>query len=50
MAGFSVMAALMIGFLAGLLTFKAKQQWCAACGQTSTCPMCLTDREANRGS
>lgn len=27
-----------IGFLAGLLSFRAKQQWCPTCGATLTCP------------
>lgn len=31
-------AAMVFGFLAGLLTFRQKQQWCPICGSTLTCP------------
>jgi hypothetical protein len=31
-------SSLLIGFLAGLLTFKRKQQWCERCGAVKTCP------------
>ena len=34
----AVAGALVIGFLAGLLAFRFKQQWCPACGVTLTCP------------
>lgn len=29
---------LMLGFLAGLLTFKRTLQWCRECGAQLTCP------------
>ena len=29
---------LFIGFLAGLVTFRRKQRWCAECGAMLTCP------------
>jgi hypothetical protein len=34
----AVISALLVGFLAGLLTFKRKQQWCDRCGAVKTCP------------
>jgi NADH pyrophosphatase NudC (nudix superfamily) len=34
----TVTAALVVGFLGGLLSFKAKQRWCPRCGVTLTCP------------
>jgi len=37
----SVVAALPVGFLAGLLTFRKAQQWCPLCGVTLTCPESL---------
>jgi hypothetical protein len=36
--GVATVSTLMIGFLAGLLTFKRSQQWCARCGATKKCP------------
>lgn len=33
-----VVPCLLVGFLAGLLTFRRKQQWCARCGAMLTCP------------
>ena len=30
----------LLGFLAGLLTFKAKQRWCPTCGATLACLTC----------
>ena len=32
----AVAAALLLGFLAGLLTFKVKSRWCPTCGATTT--------------
>lgn len=29
---------ILIGFLAGLLSFRVKQRWCPICGETLTCP------------
>jgi hypothetical protein len=34
----AVGAASVLGFLAGLLTLKAKGAWCAVCGVTKECP------------
>ena len=31
-----VIAALLTGFLAGLLSFKVKERWCPQCGSTTT--------------
>ena len=38
-AGATVGCAL-LGFLAGLFSFKVKQQWCRECGNALRCPMC----------
>ena len=38
----TVIAALLIGFLAGLLSFRVKSRWCPHCGQmTATEPTAL---------
>jgi hypothetical protein len=34
-----VLVALTVGFLAGLLTFRAKQRWCGVCGGSLVCPV-----------
>jgi nitrate/TMAO reductase-like tetraheme cytochrome c subunit len=39
----AVVAALVIGFMAGLFSFKKKSTWCEACGETKQCVAC-TDR------
>lgn len=31
-----LMAALLVGFTAGLLSFKAKSRWCPRCGSTTS--------------
>jgi hypothetical protein len=36
----AAVAVLLVGFLAGLLTFKRSLQWCPACGATLRCPDC----------
>ena len=36
--GVAVLAAMSVGFLAGLLTFRRAAQWCPICGVTMTCP------------
>ena len=33
-------AALLLGFVAGLLTFRMKQRWCERCGATLRCLTC----------
>ncbi len=44
----TVLAAVLLGFLAGLLTFKVKQKWCPECGGELRCVACL-DRMALTG-
>lgn len=34
----AVSAALLFGFVAGLITFRKAQQWCPECGRGLTCP------------
>lgn len=36
----AIVAALVIGFLAGLFTFKRSLRWCSLCGATLRCPHC----------
>ena len=35
-------AGLLVGFFAGLLTFKRSEHWCATCGETKRCPKCIS--------
>jgi hypothetical protein len=35
MLALTVLAALLVGFLSGLLSFKIKQRWCPMCGYTT---------------
>ena len=35
-----MLAALTLGFAAGLLTFKRSLLWCRHCGRTLSCPAC----------
>lgn len=40
---------ILLGFCAGLLSFKAKSRWCPRCGIPLRCPRChLTPTEAMR--
>lgn len=32
--------AVLLGFLAGLLSFKIKTRWCGTCGTVKSCPRC----------
>lgn len=32
----TILAAILLGFLAGLLSFKVKSRWCPRCGTTTT--------------
>jgi len=32
--------ALLLGYLAGLLSFRAKSRWCGQCGAVKVCPRC----------
>lgn len=50
MIAFSVAAALTVGFLAGLLTFKVKRRWRENCGETLTCPSCLSGADRPRAA
>ena len=34
----AVSAALLIGFLAGLIGLRIRRRWCPVCGSTLTCP------------
>lgn len=45
-----VIPSLIIGFLAGLLTFRLKQRWRTSCGAMLTCPHvgCEAGNEATR--
>jgi hypothetical protein len=43
-----VLFALTVGFLAGLLTFRAKQRWCGVCGGSLECPVHGTDMPTAR--
>ncbi len=36
----SVVLAMLLGFLAGLLSFKVKARWCPVCGAVKSCPDC----------
>jgi hypothetical protein len=36
----AVLLAILVGFLAGLLTFKVKTRWCPNCGAVKSCPRC----------
>jgi hypothetical protein len=36
----AVIASLIVGFLAGLLSFHKSQQFCEQCGVTKTCSLC----------
>ena len=35
----AVVAAMIVGFLAGLLTFRRASHWCPECGLNLTCPL-----------
>ena len=32
--------AMLLGYLAGLLSFKIKSRWCPECGAIKSCPTC----------
>ena len=38
--GVLVAAALVVGFLAGFMTFKQSRRWCRTCGAVLRCPEC----------
>ncbi len=35
-----IILAMLLGFLAGLLSFKVKNRWCPICGAVKVCPTC----------
>jgi len=35
-----IISTMLLGFLAGLLSFKVKSRWCARCGAVKRCPTC----------
>ncbi len=37
----AVLAALVLGFMAGLLSFKVKTRWCKTHGIVKSCPYCV---------
>lgn len=41
----AVIASLVIGWLAGMLTFRRAQRWCTTCGLSLTCPECDDARD-----
>jgi hypothetical protein len=41
----TVVLAMLLGFLAGLLSFKVKSRWCAECGTVKSCPRCADRTE-----
>jgi hypothetical protein len=41
----AVAPAVILGFLAGLLSFRIKNRWCPDCGATLACPCVSEDRE-----
>lgn len=45
----AVVAALLVGFSGGFLTFKIKQRWCERCGAGLTCMDCIRRAEVNSG-
>jgi hypothetical protein len=36
----ALLGAVLLGFLAGLFSFKIKSRWCPTCGSTLRCPDC----------
>ena len=36
----AILPAMLLAYLAGLLSFKVKSRWCAACGTVKSCPRC----------
>jgi hypothetical protein len=44
----TVLAAVVLGFLARLLTFKRGLRWCRTCGSVLRCPRCVSERDRLR--
>ena len=40
MALIVAVASLVVGFVGGLLSLKAKNRWCPGCGTSLACPAC----------
>jgi hypothetical protein len=36
----TIILTMLLGFLAGLLSFKVKSRWCPTCGAVKSCPTC----------
>jgi len=36
----TILPAMLLAYLAGLLSFKIKSRWCPNCGTVKTCPRC----------
>lgn len=36
----AVIPALLVGFVAGFVTYRKSRRWCVACGATLSCPDC----------
>jgi hypothetical protein len=42
----AVLCALLLGFLAGLVTYQKSRRWCTVCGATLSCAHCRAGRAA----
>jgi hypothetical protein len=42
---FALVGTAMLGFMAGLFSFKVKSRWCPLCGSALTCPTCARAAE-----
>jgi hypothetical protein len=42
MVAIVALSGLVVGFVAGLFSFRIKSRWCPACGSTLKCVDCLT--------
>jgi hypothetical protein len=42
----AVLPSLIMGFAAGLLSFRVKSSWCTECGETKRCLACADRRRA----
>lgn len=39
--GFAVVGAVLLGFVAGLVTYRKSRRWCTVCGSGLRCLTCL---------
>lgn len=44
----AAVAALLIGFVAGMCTYRASRRWCPVCGATLTCGVCANATPVQR--